>query len=196
MFFSLDNFFAAIIILVTFFSPSIGLCGFLAVVLINIAAYIIGFNREEIQKGVFGFNALFLGLSMGYEFAYSGTFVVLFITSVLVLLLITVWMKGLFDKNHLPFLSFPFILTYWIVSLASSNFTNIQFDENHIYIVNEVARSYTSPWYHFTHSLDEVSIFPFALSFFKTLAGTFFQTSVLGGVLIAFGLLCFSRIAF
>ena len=196
MFFSLDNFFAAIIILVTFFSPSIGLCGFLAVVLINIAAYIIGFNREEIQKGVFGFNALFLGLSMGYEFAYSGTFVVLFITSVLVLLLITVWMKGLFDKNHLPFLSFQFILTYWIVSLASSNFTNIQFDENHIYIVNEVARSYTSPWYHFTHSLDEVSIFPFALSFFKTLAGTFFQTSVLGGVLIAFGLLCFSRIAF
>lgn len=110
--------------------------------------------------------------------------------------MVTVWLKGLFALNNLPFLSFPFIVVYWIVSLATSNFTNIQLDESHIYAINEIAKSQSSSWYQFVHSLDDIVLLPFALSFFKTLAGTFFQTSVLGGILIASGLLYFSRIAF
>lgn len=184
------------IILVTFFVPTIGICGFLAVILINLSAYIIGFNRDEIKNGLFGFNALFLGLSLGYEYAFNYTFIVLFVTSILILLLITVWLKGLFAIHNLPFLSFPFILTYWIISLSSSNFTHIHLDESHIYTINEIAKHQSSLWYQVIHSLDDISISPFALSFFKTLAGTFFQTSVLGGILIALGLLYFSRIAF
>lgn len=196
MFFSLDNIFALIIIAVTFFAPYIGLCGLLAVILINVSAYLIGFNREEIKQGIFGFNALFLGLSLGHEFSFNTTFIVLFISSILILLLITVWLKGLFAIHNLPFLSFPFILTYWIVSLATTSFSNIQLNENHAYIINELAKNQSSYWYQFVHSLDAISIFPLALSFFKTLAGTFFQTSILGGMLIALGLLYFSRIAF
>ncbi len=196
MFFSLNNVFAAIIILVTFFSPLVGLWGFLAVALINILAYVIGFNRDEIKNGLFGFNALFLGLALGYDFSFNGTFLVLFVTAILILLLITVWLKGLFAMHNLPFLSFPFIVTYWIVSLACSNFSNIQLDESHIYVINDVTRNNTSSWYHLVHSLDNITLFPFALSFFKTLSGTFFQTSVLAGILIAAGLLYFSRIAF
>ena len=196
MFFSLNNVFALIILLVTFFTPFVGLCGFAAIVSINILAYLIGFNRDEIHKGLFGFNALFLGMALGYEFSLNSTFVVLFVSAILLLLLITVWLKGLLAIYNLPFLSFPFIITYWLVSLASSNFTNIHLDESHIYIINEVARNQSSQFYQFIHSLDEINILPFALTFFKTLAGTFFQTSVLGGMLIAFGLLWFSRIAF
>ncbi len=196
MFFSLNNVLAFIILLVTFFSPAVGLCGLAAIVLINISAYFIGFNRDEIHNGIFGFNALFLGLAMGYEFSFNSIFIVLFLTAILVLLLITVWLKGLFAIYHLPFLSFPFIFTYWIVSLASSNFMNIHIDENHIYTINETMRNESSLFYHLVHSMDELNIFPFALIYLKTLAGTFFQTSVLGGILIAFGLLYFSRIAF
>jgi len=59
---------------VTFFSPSIGICGLLSVLLINVFAYIIGFNRDEIKGGLFGFNALFLGLALGYEYSFNGTF--------------------------------------------------------------------------------------------------------------------------
>jgi urea transporter/murein DD-endopeptidase MepM/ murein hydrolase activator NlpD len=196
MFFSLDKVFALIILIVTFFSPPVGLCGLLAVILINVFAYFMGFNRDEILKGLFGFNALFLGLAMGYEFSVNAPFIALFITAVLALLLITVWLKGLLAIYSLPFLSFPFILSYWIVSLAASNFTNIHLDENHIYTINETLRNQSSQFYQFIHSLDEVSIFPLALTYFKTLAGTFFQSSVLGGMLIAAGLLYFSRIAF
>ncbi|MCE9540472.1 MAG: urea transporter, partial [Bacteroidetes bacterium] len=65
MFFSLNNIFAIIILIVTFFSPYIGLSGLAAIVLINLSAYFIGFNRDEILNGLFGFNALFLGLALG-----------------------------------------------------------------------------------------------------------------------------------
>ena len=196
MLFSLDNVFALIILIVTFFSPFVGLCGFFAIVLINLFAYIIGFNRDEILKGIFGFNALFLGLAMGYEYSFNSTFIILFITGVLILLLITVWLKGLLATYNLPFLSFPFIITYWIISLAAANFTNIHLDETHIYAVNEATRNQSSGFYQFVHSADNINIFSFALIYFKTLAGTFFQSSVLGGMLIALGLLYFSRIAF
>src|ERR1035437_517917 len=102
MFFSLDNVFAVIILIVTFFSPFIGLCGLLAIISINLFAYIIGFNRDEILNGIFGFNALFLGLALGYEYTFNTSFIVLFITAVLILLLITVWLKGLFALYNLP----------------------------------------------------------------------------------------------
>lgn len=196
MFFSLDNIFAIIILIVTFFSPSIGLSGLLAIILINLAAYAIGFNRDEILKGIFGFNALFLGLALGYEFSFNLSFIALFITAVLILLLITVWLKGLFGIYNLPFLSFPFLLTYWIISLAASNLLNVHLDENHIYTVNEITRNQSSLFYQFIHSADNLNISSFALIYFKTLAGTFFQSSVLGGMLIALGLLYFSRISF
>ena len=196
MFFSLNPVFASIIILVTFFSPAVGFCGLLAVALINVFAYAIGFQRDDIQKGLFGFNALFLGLALGYEFAFNIPFVLLFISAILVLLLITVWLKGLLAIHNLPFLSFPFILTYWAVSLAASHFSNIQLDEQHIYIINETARHQSSFFYHIVHSLDHIHLNPILLSYFKTLAGTFFQTSILGGILLALGLLYFSRIAF
>ena len=196
MFFSLNNMFAIIIAIVTFFTPFVGLCGLLAIVSINLFAYLIGFNREEIKQGLFGFNALFLGMALGYEFSFNSTFVVLFISAILLLLLITVWLKGLLAIYNLPFLSFPFIIAYWLVSLAASNFTNIHLDESHIYAINEVARNESSAFYQFVHSLDELNMAPFMLTYFKTLAGTFFQTSLLGGMLLAVGLLYFSRIAF
>jgi urea transporter len=196
MFFSLDNLFALIILAVTLFTPFVGLCGLVAIAMINVTAYFMGFNREEIHKGIFGFNALFLGLAMGYEYSFNGTFMILFITGILTLLMLTVWLKGLLAIYNLPFLSFPFIIAYWIVSLAASNFSNIHLDESHIYVINEAAKNESSSFFNFIHSLDDVPNFPLAWTFFKTLAGTFFQTSVLGGMMIALGLLYFSRIAF
>ncbi len=196
MFFSLNNVFALVILLVTFFTPYVGLCGLVSVVLINLFAFFLGFNRDEIRNGIFGFNALFLGLALGYEFTFNAPFVALFITAVLTLLLLTVWLKGLFTIYNLPFLSFPFILSYWVVSLASSHLLGIHLDENHIYTVNDTMRHQDSSFYQLVHSADTLNIFPFALIYFKTLAGTFFQSGVLGGILVALGLLYFSRIAF
>jgi urea transporter/murein DD-endopeptidase MepM/ murein hydrolase activator NlpD len=196
MFFSLNAVFSIIILSVTLFTPSVGLCGFGSVIAINIMAYYMGFNREEINKGTYGFNALFLGLAMGYEYSFNFPFVLLFISAILALLLVTVWLKGLFAINNLPFLSFPFIIVYWVVSLAASNFSSIVIDETHTYTINELARNQTSSFYQWIHCLDDLTLFPIVLTFFKTLAGTFFQSSVIAGMLLTAGLLYFSRIAF
>lgn len=196
IFFSNDNLFAICILIVSFFSPFVGLSGLGSIMLINLTAYFIGFNKDEIKSGLFGFNALFLGMAIGYEFNFNFAFVILFFSSIIILLLITVSLKGFLSSNSLPFLSFPFIITYWIVSLSATNFTNIQLDESHIYLANEAARNKTSSFYIFINSLNNISLFPLAINYLRTLAGTFFQTSILGGLIIAFGLLQFSRIAF
>lgn len=196
IFFSNDNLFAICILAVSFFTPFIGLCGLISIVIINLTAYFIGFNKDEIKSGLFGFNALFLGMAIGYEFNFNLAFVILFLSSIIILLLITVSLKGFLSTNYLPFLSLPFIITYWIVSLSAVNFTNIQFDESHVFVINEAARNKTSSFYVFINSFDHIGLFPLAITYFKTLAGTFFQTSILGGFIIALGLLQFSRIAF
>lgn len=196
IFFSLKNVLALAILIVTFFSPYIGLVGLCAVILSNLFAYIIGFNREEIRKGIYGFNAVFLGLSLGYEFQFNTTFVLLFFTAILMLLMITALLNGYFSKLNLPFLVFPFLITYWIISLASINLTHLHLDENHIYAANEVVRQQSSIIFQIAHSMDNLNLNSFVLIYFKTLAGTFFQNSVLGGMIIAAGLLYFSRITF
>lgn len=196
MFFSNNTIFALCILVVTFFTPFIGLCGFLSILATNIISHFMGFDKEEIKTGLFGFNALFLGMALGYQFNYNAAFVILFLASILILFLVTVCLKGILAKNNLPFLSFPFIISYWIVSLSATNFTNIELDESHIFVVNEAVLNQSSSLYLFIHSLDNLPIAPFLLSFFKTLASTFFQTSVLSGIIISFGLLYFSRIAF
>lgn len=196
IFFSIDAVFATTILAVTFFTPAVGLCGLLAVTMVNLVAYGMGFNREDIRKGLFGFNALFIGLALGYEFSFNFSFVLLFITSVLMLLMITVWLKGLLAIYNLPFLSLPFLITYWIITLAISNLTNIHWDEKNVYFANEFMRSQSSVFHQFVHCADDLPLFSFAIIFFKTLSGTFFQNSLLGGILIAAGMLYWSRIAF
>jgi urea transporter/murein DD-endopeptidase MepM/ murein hydrolase activator NlpD len=196
LFFSLNNVLALCIVIVTFFTPVVGLCGLLAIVLINGTAYLLGFDVNEIKGGTFGFNAVFMGMALGHEYSINGTFALLFVSSILLLLLITVWLKGLFGARGLPFLSFPFLVSYWILSLAATNFSNIHFDENHIYLANDAVRNQASAWYNAAHSLDAVQLPSFVLTYFKTLASVFFQQSVLGGMLVSFGLLYASRIAF
>ncbi len=196
MFFSHNNIFALCIVLVTFFTPFVGLCGFLSILSINLMAYFMKFNKEDIRSGLFGFNALFLGMALGYAYNFNLAFAVLFVSSIVILLLVTVSIKGILSLYSLPFLSFPFIISYWIISLSVTNFTNIQIDESHIYTINESVINNSSPFYLFIHSLDNLPLYPVVLTFFKTLAGTFFQTSIMSGIIISIGLFQFSRISF
>ncbi len=196
IFFSLNPVFALLILFVSFFSPYVGFTGLVAVVATNFFATLLGFNRDEIKVGSFGFNALLLGLALGYEYTPTPAFGALFFSAIVLLLMLTAWLKGIFAKHNLPFLSFPFLITYWIISLASANLSAIVLDQNHLYITNEIVRNESSVYYQFVHSLDDINLLPIIIIYFKTLAGTFFQNSVLAGVLITVGLVVHSRIAF
>lgn len=196
IFFSLNKYFGFAILLISFLNPKVGLWGLLAVLIINIIATIIGFNKDEIKSGIFGFNALFLGFTLGFTYSFNFKFLLFFIISLILLLLITVWLKTLFSKLWLPFLSLPFFITYCIVSVAGPNLLNLNLDESYVYLINHNMVLASSKFHQFSHSLNDIQLPQIFISYFKTLAAGFFQTSVLSGILIAFSLLIISRIAF
>ena len=196
IFYSVDKVLALVILLITFFTPHLGLTGLLAVVLINSIAYLTGINRHLIGEGLYGFNALLLGLFLGFQYEINAAFILLFVVAIIMLLIISVWLHGIFSRHKIPFLAFPFITTYCIISMSAGSFTNIYLNEDHAFVLNHLAKVESSWFYQFVHLFDAISIPKFALIYFKTLAGTFFQTSVLAGILVAGAILYFSRIAF
>ena len=196
IFYSLDKVLAITILIATFFTPYLGLSGLCAVIFINFLAHLIGINRKLIEEGLYGFNALLLGLFLGFQYEINTTFILLFVVSLLLLLIISVWLFGVFSRHKLPFLSFPFIITYFIIALSAGSFQNISLNIDLAYSVNKIAVEKTSWMYTFVHYFDNVEMPKSMLIYFKTIAGTFFQTSVLAGIFIASALLYFSRIAF
>ena len=68
IFFSNSKTFALILFIVSFFDFWAGLSGVIAVMVSNILAYLIGFNRVSIRKGYYGFNSLLVGLGLGVYF--------------------------------------------------------------------------------------------------------------------------------
>lgn len=184
------------VMLVTFINPFLGACGLCAVMLINFLAKLLGFTHVLVHEGMYGFNALLLGLAMGYEYKFNKEFVIVFVAAILILLIFTVWAGIICGKRQLPYLSLPFLFTYWLVYLACGSFNFIQLQEQHIYVENYIANQSQSPVYVFAHSLDDLQMPLLVKSFFKTLSSTFFQNSVLAGIGIALAILYFSRIAF
>ncbi len=196
IFFSLNTVLAVIILLVTFITPYMGICGLMAIVLTNLIAYSSGFSRQAVGDGAYGFNALLLGLALGYEYQFNIAFVVVAVGAIFLLLFNTVWLQAMLSGSKLPFLSLPFLFTYWMVYLASGAFSFLQSQEQYIYTENYIANASQSPIYLFAHSLDTLALPLLVKAYIKTLSSIFFQNSVLAGMIIAGGLLYFSRIAF
>jgi urea transporter/murein DD-endopeptidase MepM/ murein hydrolase activator NlpD len=196
IFFSLNPVFSIAILIATFFKPQLGLTGLSAVIFVNSLGLFFGINRKLIFEGLYGFNALLLGLFLGFQYQFTPGFIVLFLISCLFLLIISVWLNGVFSKYRLPFLSIPFILCYWIVVLAAGNFSHIHLAEEHAFIINSLVKNEQSWWYQLTHFISE-DTFPSSVTIYlKTIASTFFQESILAGLIIAAGMLYFSRIVF
>lgn len=196
IFFSLNPVFSGIILLVTLFVPTQGLAGLSGVLLANFLAQRLGFNQTEIREGIFGFNALLLGLALAHQFDFTLTFCFFFIISIVILLLMTAVIKGFLQVYHLPFVSLPFLATYWLVSLSAGNMSSLVWSDQAVYAINEHSRMQEYAWYQLVHSLDTNSLPLFVAVFLRTLSSVFFVDSILGGLLIALGLLYHSRIAF
>ena len=65
IFFSDNKLFAVILILASFIDVWAGLAGLFAVVIVNVLGLILGFDKTKISKGLYGFNALLVGLGLG-----------------------------------------------------------------------------------------------------------------------------------
>jgi urea transporter/murein DD-endopeptidase MepM/ murein hydrolase activator NlpD len=196
VFFSNDRIFAVILVIVSFFDLFAGLSGLIAVILSNVAAYLIGFNRTNIKAGYYGFNSLLVGLGLGIFYQPAPEFFIVVLFAALMTLFLTVMMEGVIGKYGLPFLSISFLLAIWMVTLASRQFTTLTVSERGIYMMNEM---YGKGGLHLVGVYDwfgSIDIPDPLKTYFKSLGAILFQYHLLPGIILAAGLLIYSRIAF
>lgn len=196
VFFSNKKSFAIILIIVSFTDIYAGLAGLLAVLLTNSIAYFIGLDKQKISIGYYGFNSLLCGLGLGL-FYQPGFLLLLIIFSVsLFTLIIAVVFEGVIGKYGLPNLSMPFVFSMWVFIIATSQFKELGLSERGIYTLNEiysVGGQKAILIYEWFNSLN----IPNSLrTYFLSLSAILFQYNVFTGMLIAAGLLAYSRIAF
>jgi len=196
IFFSNDLRFSLILMVVSFFDFYAGLCGIISVIISNAAAYLIGFNRFSIKSGYYGFNSLLVGLGIGVYFAPGlELFIVIFFASLLTLF-ITVLFEGVIGKYGLPFLSVAFLVAIWMVTLATREFQTLHVSERGIFLLNDLYAIGGTPMikiYNWFYSLD---LHKSVIIYFRSLGAIFFQYNIFAGILIALGLLIYSRLSF
>lgn len=196
VFFSDHRLFAGILLLVSFFDVWAGLSGLLAILITNLLAISLGYNRMTINKGGYGFNSLLVGLGTGLYFQPGiELFVVVFFAAILTFF-ITVAVEGILGKYGLPYLSVPFLFGMWIIALSVREFNALGVSERGIYIANDMYLLGGQKLLDLYYWWGELEIAWSLKVYFYSLGAIFFQYNLLSGILIAIGLLIFSRIAF
>ncbi len=182
--------------LVSFFDVWAGIAGLISVIITNVAAYAIGFNSFNIKNGYYGFNTLLVGLGIGIQFVPSTEMYILVFFASLLTLLLTVAFEGILGKYGLPYLSISFLIAIWVVTLASRQYESLEISQRGIFMYNEMYETgglFLAKWYWWFANLglpDSI------VTYFRSLGAIFFQYHLFAGVIIALGLLLYSRIAF
>ncbi len=196
IFFSNNKIFASILFVVSFFDIYAGASGLLAVIVSNFIALQLGFSKENIKKGLYGFNSLLVGLGVGLYFQASvELYLIVFLLSILTLFLSLV-LEGIFTKYGLPFLSIPFLLVMWAIVLSSRDFSVLGISQRGIYTLNEVYSIGGKDFVKYYKYFDSIKILLSLKIYFLSLGAIFFQYNIFAGILISVGLLIYSRIAF
>ncbi len=196
IFFLNNKLFAFGILIVTFFNFYAGLSGLAAVLTAVLIANSMGFDKAQLRKGLYSFNAMLIGLGMGTFFDPGLVYFSLLLLGVLLTLILSVTLSGWLGKYGLPYLSIPFVIGFWVILLPSATFENLGLTQRNIYWINEAYAVGGSQLVNFLQSIDSLSINKLADTYLRSLSSVFFQSNLLSGMLIAVLLLISSRIAF
>ena len=193
IFFSNSKSLGVLLLIISFFDFGAGMSGVISVLVCQLTAHFFNFNKDMIYDGSYSYNSLMVGVALGvfYEMNWS-IFILISIVSILTFF-ITIWFYGHLSKKGLPFLSLPFLFSIWIVILGAHNFSSLEL----------LPKETLSLKLHFPVVFDIVTAtiakMPFHNAIYlylRSLGAIFFQYNDLAGLLIAIGILCFSRISF
>ena len=196
VFFSTYTWFGLILLVMTFLEPALGLSGLMIVLLTNLLARWFGFDHELIRRGDYSFNALLVGLGLGAYYVLNLPFLILLITAAIIVLLVTIFVSGILTKYGLPYLSVPFLLAFWLLLLASANFSALGLSERGVFMLNELYATGNSWLVNIYQSFYDLPIHESIMIYIKSLGAIFFQFNIVAGLLVAIGLFLYSRIAF
>ena len=201
VFFSNNKLFGLLLLLASFIDPLAGMCGLIGVVAANLFSGLIGLNKEFIRKGYHGYDAMLVSSAIAHFYSFNTTVLLVIICVGIFSTLISFLVHGILHKYNLPSLSFPFLISIWLIFSAFPSMHTMQIHPELIYSLNEKhkATGFTlAHWIEFIEHIEQKFIeFPRIVSvYLKSLSSLFFQSNVLAGILIALGLLIYSRIAF
>ncbi len=196
VFFSKNRVFGLILMVTTFFDPGLGLSGLIAVVVSNLIALWLGFDKSFVQEGSYGFNSLLVGLGLGLYYQPNLPFFVILVIAALVTVFLTIIISGFLSKYGLPYLSIPFLLGIWSILLASRSFEALGLSQKGVYMLNELYASGDVWLVAIYEWLNRANLPEPLMIYFKSLGAILFQFNILSGILMAAGLLLFSRISF
>ncbi len=196
VFFSDQRLFAVILMVITFFDLNAGALGLLSVVTTNLVGFLLGFDRKVISKGVFGFNSLLVGLGLGIYFKPDIHLILVIIIAAILTLLIAVTLQGVIGKYALPYLSIPFLISIWIMTLSTREFEALGISERGIYTFNDLYIIGGDPLVRIYEWWNELQLPRSLRIYFISLGAILFQYNLLSGIILSIGLLLFSRISF
>lgn len=197
MIFFFDNkLFATVLLIVTFFNLFAGLSGLLAVLLTVLIANSMGLDQFLLKKGIYSFNALLTGIGMGTFFDPSLVFFTLLALSALLSLILSVTLGGWLNKYGLPFLSLPFIISFWFIVLPSAQFENLGLTQRSIFWINDMYAVGGSQLLNLFQTIDNLPIHNLLDIYLRSMSSIFFQSNLIAGFIIAIALLIRSRIFF
>jgi urea transporter/murein DD-endopeptidase MepM/ murein hydrolase activator NlpD len=196
LFFSRNKIFSVLILLVSFIVPYSGLMGLLGLITAIVGAHALGYDRKYIESGIYTYSPLLFGLGFGTNFEPGLAFYVLLVIGSMMALLISVMLTARLSQRGLPALSLGFIFSTWIIILASQHFSALGLNQRVVYWYNE---AYALGGKTLVDLIQAVEEFPMPLwlaGFFRSLSGILFQVNIACGVLLAIGMLVYSRIGF
>jgi urea transporter/murein DD-endopeptidase MepM/ murein hydrolase activator NlpD len=194
VFFSTSKTLAVFLVVISFFDYGAGIGGLVAVIIANLLAWSLGYNTYLLGSGLYGFNALLVGLGVGLYYQPSPEVYILVAITALTCFFLTVVFQGVLGKYGLPFLSVPFLLTIWIVALSANSLSALNLSERGIFVYNELYSLGGKIFVDFYDFLEKSIGSSFIRIYFHSLGAIFFQTHLLAGIVIALGLLIYSRI--
>ncbi|QGY44383.1 peptidoglycan DD-metalloendopeptidase family protein [Maribellus comscasis] len=196
VFFSKSKLLAFFLIVISFFDYGAGIGGLISVFIANALARFLGYNKYFLNSGLYGFNALLVGLGVGLFYQPSVPLYILITVAAVLTFFLTVVFQGVLGKYGLPYLSLPFLLAIWVVALSAGDLSALNISERGIYTYNELYALGGQTFVNIYEFLENHIRSSFIRIYFHSLGAIFFQTHLLAGIIIAIGLLIYSRITF
>lgn len=196
IFFSDHAVFALLILLVTFIVPTSGFAGIAGVCISIALARWLSFDKYLISKGIYSYNTLLVTLPIGLYFRPGWELILLVVLASLLTFFLTVIFRSALLKSNLPFLSWPFVIGLWIVMLAVKRFSSIEVGDQSLFVWNRIYEIGGIPLVNSVEWLNRISIPQGIRTYLISLGAIFFQFNLIAGILLAAGLLIYSRIAF
>jgi urea transporter/murein DD-endopeptidase MepM/ murein hydrolase activator NlpD len=196
LFFSKNKVFALLILLVSFFTPFTGACGLFAVIVAIMAAHALGFGKEQLQNGLLTYSVVLFGLGFGTNFEFGIAFIALLVVGALLTFFISAALNAVLNKRGLPALSLAFIISTALLIVASKSFSGIGLTHRHIYWYNELYALGGNRLINLLTNIETWNIPDFVAGFFRSISAILFQVNIGSGIILAIGVLIYSRIAF